>query len=674
MTAVCGKRLLRYTLSALGICLLGLIIYSNTFRSPFFFDDFSGIVNNSSIKNLHNLKSIFNFWPPRFITHLSFAVNYHFSRLDVFGYHLLNIIIHLGSSILTWLFCLAVFSTPAMRKERITSHKYLISLFAGLIFAVHPVQTQAVTYIIQRAASLATFFYLASLFFYIRSRLSNPAINSRNFYYFLSLLSAIVAMSTKEITITLPLMIILIEYCLFKKEMGINWKRTYPFLSMLLIIPAALLTAGLIDSPGMKMTSGYLPAIRTVNYILTEPRVIVTYIRLLFVPVNQNLDYDYPIAKSLLELPVLYSLLLIIIIVIIAFRAYPKFRLISFGIFWFFLTILPESSIMPLQDVIFEHRLYLPMAGFSIFLASIAYYAIGRKNLFSMTLILGLIINWYAVSTYNRNFYWKDGITLWNDTIGKSPNKAGPYVSRGIVYIQRKEFDKAMFDFNRALRIDNNYPQAHNGQGVVYGNRGEYESAVSAFTRALNLDAKYAEAYCNRGLAYTAKKDYVKAEEDFNRVLNVYPNYTPAYISLGKLYSQTNKYLEALAQYNNALRLEPASLEVHSAIIALYSDMGENDLVIEFCRKALDIDPKYAPAYINLGVAYGMVGDFMNAIKYSKMGVALDQNSALAHYNLSVAYYYIREYALAIKHCNVAIRLNYPVSSDYLEALKPYSK
>jgi len=140
------------------IILLGTLIYSNTFYSSFHFDDLSSIVDNSAIRNISHLQTIWNFWPTRFITYFSVALNYHFSQLNVLTYHLFNLTVHLSLGILVWQFMLFTFSTPAMQAQKITKRAKLIAFFAGLVFIAHPIQTQGVTYIIQRAASLATFF------------------------------------------------------------------------------------------------------------------------------------------------------------------------------------------------------------------------------------------------------------------------------------------------------------------------------------------------------------------------------------------------------------------------------------------------------------------------------------------------------------------------------------
>ena len=153
------------------ITLLGTVIYSNSFNCPFHFDDFRFIVDNSAIKNIHDLLSIWNYYPCRFVAFYSLALNYHFQQLNVFGYHLINLFVHLLTAILVWRLTLLTLSTPIFRENKIKQYADLIALFAGLIFVSHPIQTEAVTFIWQRTASMATMLYLASLCLYVKSRL-----------------------------------------------------------------------------------------------------------------------------------------------------------------------------------------------------------------------------------------------------------------------------------------------------------------------------------------------------------------------------------------------------------------------------------------------------------------------------------------------------------------------
>jgi len=376
--------------SLIFITILGTIIYSNTFDASWHFDDNTAIVENYSIRDL---KGTVLGGGSRWIGFISFALNYHFGKLDVFGYHLVNICIHLISAILVYFLVLLSFKTPYLKDTKISHYKASLSLASGLIFVAHPIQTQAVTYIVQRFTSLATLFYLFSLVLFIKARLQN--LGGKRFYspshlgcYLGSLLAAYLAMKTKEISITLPAIILLYEFCFFSPSLrALLRKLPYliPFLLTFFIVPLSRYGIGLIGISGgtfigiaevgdvIGQATQETKAIPRTHYLLTQFNVIVTYIRLLFFPVNQNLDYDYTISRTLFEFPTLLSFLFLVFTVIFGVWMFRRSRLISFGIFWFFVTLSVESSIIPIRDVIFEHRVYLPSVGFVIFLTVAIY-------------------------------------------------------------------------------------------------------------------------------------------------------------------------------------------------------------------------------------------------------------------------------------------------------------
>ncbi|MFH1778173.1 MAG: hypothetical protein ABH952_11540 [Candidatus Omnitrophota bacterium] len=236
------------------LCLLGVVIYSNTFQSSFHFDDNSSIIENSNITNLADLKAIWNFWPTRFLTYLSIAVNYHFGQLNVVGYHLFNLVVHLVSAIMVWWLVFLTLSTPEMKDNKITRFTHHIAFFVALIFIAHPIQTQAVTYIIQRAASLATLFYLLAVSLYVKSKLVEGETNKR-LYYAGSLITTIIAMFTKETTLTLPLMILLYQAWFFRTKKGINYRRLLPLLVTILVIPLTMIITNTVNIQEMRLSA-----------------------------------------------------------------------------------------------------------------------------------------------------------------------------------------------------------------------------------------------------------------------------------------------------------------------------------------------------------------------------------------------------------------------------------
>lgn len=538
------------------LCSLGFIIYSHSLGGAFQLDDYGVIIENPAIKNLTDLSNIWKFWPTRFITTFSFAINFRLERFNVFYFHLFNLAIHIGSAILVWWLMSLTFLTPEMKDKKIAESKRVIAFFAGLIFVSHPIQTEAVSYIVQRSTSLAAFLCLVSLCFYIKSRLleSGSALsNSWKSYYAASLITMIMAMFTKEMTIIFPLIILLYDFFFLRAGKAVYWRRLAPFFITMPIIPFTMLAAKSVNFSEMRLISEGPPGISPIHYLLTQLNVMVTYIRLLFIPLNQNVDYDYHIARALTEIPVLASLLFLIFILILALKILPKYRLASFGIFWFFLTLLPESSIIPIADVIFEHRLYLPMVGFSIFLASAVYYIFGRHSLKTLNMVMLIIIIFYSVLTYNRNFFWKDDLALWDDAVHKSPNKGRPYNNRGYAYMERHDLDSAIRDFNKAITLD---PDSDAGYyynlGNAYSVKGYFDKSISNYNKAIQMKPAYAAAYVNRGVTYSAKGELDKAIADYNQAIQIDSMFAMAYVHRSIAYFKKYEYVDSWKDMHQA--------------------------------------------------------------------------------------------------------------------------
>ncbi len=639
------------------LCVLGILVYSNTFHSPFQFDDEENITENVSIRNLRDLKAIWSYWPTRFITYLSFAFNYHFNQQGVPGYHLGNLIIHLISAILVMWFILLTFSTPAIKDKEVSKYAKSIAFFGSLLFVCHPIQTQAVTYIYQRTASLAVLFYLASLSLYIKARLlQNQSSHSviPGVCYAGSLIFALLGMFTKELVITLPLMILLYEFCFLRAGKNINWKYVVPFLVILLIIPVTMLGSRSARSGVMKELAKGSGEISRSHYFLTQFRVLLTYLRLLFVPLNQNLDYDYPVSETLWEMSTLGSVSVLLFILGTGILLFRRYRLISFCIFWFFLTLSVESSVIPLMNVIFEHRLYLPMVSYSIFLPAMLYYLCRKiitnyelritnsdKSIFNKArlwqVILLMIVTLYSILAYARNEVWKSELSLWDDTVNKSPGKARPYNNRGVVYSNMGEHDKALSDFEQALSINPNYENAYNNRGVAYVNLGEFDKAMSDFNQALRIDSSHADAYNNRGNAYLRKGKFNKAVSDFNQSLRVNSDNASVYYNRGIAYENTGKYDKAISDFNKALSIDQNYADAYNNRGIAYLKKGEFDKAISDFNKALSINHDYADAYSNRGVAYGNLGEHDKAISDFNKALSINPNHVDACSNRRVA-------------------------------------
>jgi hypothetical protein len=402
----------RNVLSILLLATLATIIYSNTFNASFHFDDTPAIVENYAVHRF-DIREIFSA-SPRPILELTFALNYYFGKLNVFGYHLVNLMLHIANGIMLYFILLWTvnplhpfasenppeYGNPPPKGGRAgdgvspsnPSKNFRIPLYASLIFIAHPIQTEAVTYIVSRSSVLATTFYLLSLLLFISAfRFSNSSLVTRHasFYLVGAFLSSCLAMGTKQISATLPIVLLIYDFYFISQG---DWKILKSHYKIHFAMFSTVAIALYLSFSGLKMfvsfdyTKGIPIAqeqpITSFQYFLTQLHVIPYYIRLLFVPLNLNLDYDWPITRNI-DFPTVFFFVLLVSIVVVAILLFKRARLISFGILWFFVTLSVTSSFIVIYDVIFEHRLYLPSIGFAIVIASliskISELKIGKK-------------------------------------------------------------------------------------------------------------------------------------------------------------------------------------------------------------------------------------------------------------------------------------------------------
>lgn len=513
------------------ILLAGTFCYLNTFSVPFIFDDYHCIVNNPAIRGFDyfpDTRTITSLWihPDiknnfilRPMVYFTFALNYSIHGYELFGYHLVNLLFHLASSLLLYLFAGVLASEAGYqpgilwhRPQRAGNLNSLFPLAVALTFVCHPIQTQAVTYIVQRFVPMATCFYLASLVLYAYSHRSASRIR-RWCLYSLALIVAIFAMESKEIAFTLPVMMMLFDFMYLEGRPGMRIIRLTPFVLTMAIIPAKLLK---LTSPATMEQSGSVSnAINLVNfggtssldYLMTQFGVITTYIRLLFVPVGQNFDYDYPLQHHFFAVSVIGPLSVIILLLIGATYLLarsgekPAFRLMAFGVFWFFITLSVESSVVPIEDLIYEHRVYLPSAGFFVSIIAafdaVATHLAGRHRFlaFDRPLVLPIIIiTVLAIATIARNSVWRDEVGFWRDVVAKSPGKGRAHLALGEALlmgeageVSSERQEQARKEFIEAVRLAPSDHGAHLNLSALYERSNNIPAALRELEIAIRL-------------------------------------------------------------------------------------------------------------------------------------------------------------------------------------------
>lgn len=609
-----------YVFAIIFLAVSGILIYSNTFHSPFFFDDNIYIVENHKIRHLQN------FWLPsasRYIGYLSFAINYYCGNLNVFGYHAVNTAIHITNAFLVYLLTNLTFKTPVMEKWPCKNKGILgttIAIASSLIFIAHPVQTEAVTYITQRFTSLAALFYLAAIVLYIKARTNNSALP---FFYILSISSAILAMKTKEISFTLPFVITLYEFIFFKNN-KVRPIYLVPYFLTLVIIPLSIFFGPELDSGNGQDVAEYiresqlrdLRVLSKTNYLLTQFRVIVTYMRLLILPVNQNLLYDYPVYDSALALPVILSFMFLLAFFLSAvylltrsLKAVNGYGLvISFGILWFFMTLSVESSIIPINDVIFEHRIYLPSVGmfmaFCSFVFCIAdYMKIKRAAAVILLFVVGAS---FGAASYKRNNVWKDSVSLWEDVVSKSPASSKSYNNLGLAYyVEKKLPEEAIRAYRIAVKLKPDNAEAYNNIGQIYYDSGLIDKALEEYRMALKFKPDIAMTHNNIGLIYHRQGLLDDAVKEFMAALRQWPANADVHYNLGLVYARKGYLDEAINEYILALKEKPADADFHYSIGYAYRLKGMLKEASSHYKAAIEINPDFTGARKELEITEG---------------------------------------------------------------------
>lgn len=596
------------------ILFTGFVVYFNSINVPFMFDDYDCLVKNPAIKSFDcfpDTHKVFDYAIAqdlknnlilRPVAYFTFAVNYAFHGLDLFGYHMVNLLLHLGCGMLMYYLFAQLMATPAMMDEDKTgtvtgaNNPGYLPLFAALLFVCHPIQTQAVTYIIQRFVPLATFFYLAALVLYIEFRRASTPM-SRVLMYLFSLTAAVLAMESKEIAFTLPVIISLVEFMFLRGDFVSRLVKLVPFLLTMTIIPVKLMQLSSSVSPGKEDSAS--SAINLVNfggisswdYLMTQFGVIATYIRLLFLPIGQNLDYDYPLQQSFFKLDVLLPLALLLMIVVTGFYLLKRsgenrlYKIIAFGIFWFFITLSVESTIVPIADLIFEQRAYLPSVGF--FISFLAGVALIFKSLTSNSIapskiaifLLLLIAVSLSTATIARNMIWQDDVEFWNDVVKKSPNKARAYRWLGGTLMQRSKYfpdDKNMLEdivllkagsekqilaaitaFKEAIRIDTKNPFAHRQLAEALMLQKNYDEALRSLAKATELQPSSPIPYAMRGELFESKKDVARARQEYLEAIKIDSSYHVSHLRLANIYANEGNVQDAISELELVMKIFP---------------------------------------------------------------------------------------------------------------------
>ena len=587
------------------LTLLIFMVYSNTLTGPFIFDDRPNIQQNPKIKlgqlSVTGLMAA-GFESPasrRPVANISFAFNYFLHGYNVVGYHFVNILIHIINSILLYALAKTTLNTSALRRHYDPFALAWIPIFAAFIWGLHPLLTQSVSYIVQRMNSLASLFYMLAILLYARGRLAQ---NTRSRRWLLAgcAASSLLAFGTKEITATLPFFMILYEWYFLRGNSNFSFKNNRLVLIgvFTLFIVLALFYMGTVPSDAI--LAGYAKRDYTLGQrALTELRVVIFYISLIFWPhpSRLNLDHDFSLSHSLMD-PITTLLALFAIVGTVAAAVYlaKKAPLVSFGILWFFGNLVIESSIIPLE-IIFEHRTYLPSMIFILMLVSLAFQIIKPKWL-CLTLLF-MAIAALSAGTYERNKVWTSSVALWQDSVSKSKRKARPHNNLGVALAAAGRTDEAIEMYRSALQIRPDYALAHYNLGYTLAKNGQFDEGLFHFKVSLRIDPSHKEVYNDLGVVLIMQGRLTEAIAHLQKALQLSPEYATAHNNLGIALGRQNNLAEAIHHYQEALRHDPEYAEAHNNLGYALQRQGKFEAAHHHFGEALRIDPDYVAARKN---------------------------------------------------------------------------
>ena len=685
------------------IVLSGCLVYANSFQGMFLFDDTQNIVLNTQIRSL---------WPPiggslRPWLFLTLRINYAISGLEVWSYHLINLAVHLATAL-----ALLGVIRRTFRYQRLPLRTPdWVDRFAAAvatIWVVHPLTTQAVTYVIQRGEVLASLFYVLTLYCLIRATQSPRPAG----WYAGVALAFCLSLGSKELALTIPLVILLYDALVVTGRFRDSLRRRWPLYATLMALPVlALLARWLLGLPSWYMfvatyamltgrqavaladgTRGLLP--RTpgtstpLEYLATQPEVLTHYLRLAIWPRPLVFDYGWPGSAGWTRFlwggaPV-WALLAA---TAWAFRRRPVLCFLGAS---FFLFLSPSSSVLPLDDMAAEHRMYLPLAIVIAFVAFATettarnvWTAPARERARLLTAATALIVVAFGTMTVQRNFVYHSTLDVWADVVAKRPLNERGHHNYGTELLGLGRVQEALASFEEAVRINPSYANAQVNIGAALEELGRTSEARRHYVEALRIAPRLAGAhhnlgriladegqlgeamrhyedaeryvtvsipyypmrrdllahlYDNMGRVHAALGDPAKARSYYRKSLIENPEFVPALNNLGLLAVSEGTPEQSIRWYERAVEIEPDNAAVHDNMGTALLSLGRTDAALAAYREAVRLDPGHAEFHNDVGVALAGRGEHGAARRSYEEAIRLDPVFARAHNNLGLAW------------------------------------
>lgn len=608
------------------ISLIIFLVFFNVFQNEFVGDDIDFLIKWEEIKDLKNIGKILKGNTPvgheevyRPVRGLIYLVEYHFFGDNEFFYHLQAILIHITVTILIYLLIRKVVG------------KNQIAFFVSLLFGIHPIHTEMITFVAGSMDSFAFIFYFLSFLFYLKTKekrkISLPdsyqaslfVKRVENLYFIASLILAFLAFATYEVTVTLPIMIVLYEIIFGKLEKK-NWKEKIEFilpffLVLIFYFCLRFFVVHIIERNTYQAGSFF-------QTMLVNVLVIIKYLRLNLAPFGLALNhkiaegiYAHTFPKynweaisnlSIFDLRIFGGIILLGSILWWVWKNWKKEKELSFGIVWFFVGFLPVLNIIPHASLLAERYSYIPSLGICIILAVIVKKIWGKRKWLGNLMII-ILLGSFGFLTYKRNFDWKNEVSLWEVDYKKTPENSMVTYKLGSAYRDRGDIEMAKKYYHKTLVLNPDFIEAYNNLGVILEQEGDWEKAKEYYLRALSYNPEVLEVLNNLGILERKYGDKQKAIEYYKKALEIAPenevskfNLLEVYLALSKDAIERQDLVTALEYFMKAFKIDQNNFEIANNIGSVYARQEKYKNAIEWYQKALELNPDFKEARNNL--------------------------------------------------------------------------
>lgn len=610
-------------LAAAIIVLAALAVYANSFNGALVFDDIPWIVLDPGVRKLWPLTDVLfsanpNFVSGRPVVNLTIAVNYVLGGTDPRGYHSVNLAIHILAGLALFGIVRRTLRAPVFG-NRFSVAATPLALAVALLWIVHPLQTAAVTYVIQRTEALAGLFYLLTLYCVIRGAESPHP--SR--WYVAAFWACFLGMGTKEVVATAPVVVLLYDRTFLSGSFAAALARRWGLYAALIatwgIVAWTLLSTGFHTGSTGSGAGGFTPF----TYAMTQPGVIVHYLKLAFWPSGMSLDYGWPVADSL-EAIVPPAIIVTALLGLTLWGLVKNSPLGFLGV-WFFAILAPTSSFVPIRDAAFDHRMYLPLAA-TVALVVIGGYALwtrlasrttgteGLKRFWEVPVcLLGAAVVALGCATVARNAVFNSAADVWRDVLDKDPNRARAHNNLAAILIEEGQYAEAIDHCRTALKLTPGYADAENNIGHALALQGKADEAIPWFKQALEHYRNHYFALINLADALVKKNRTASAIKLYKTLLELDPDNAKVHYDLATCLRIEGNSAAAVEQFQRAVELDPGFVVAHNDLAALLVKEGKSDAAIAHFRRAIELAPNHDNAHYGLGAIYWSRGNPIEA-------------------------------------------------------------